>query len=129
MDARRAKPRTVELIETVDSDMETFVRTILAWRVVTILLILMASAFLLAQGKSLKIIMDSNDFLPQSHPYVMTTNKVEQLFGSKYVLIIAITPTSGHIFQPAAFQTVAHITDGAVNMAHELKTCIPTLPA
>src|SRR5260370_15617520 len=104
MDARRAKPRTVELIETVDSGMEAFVGMILAWRVVTILLILMATAFLLAQVKSLKIIMDSNDFLPQSHPYVVTTNKVEHLFGSKYVVIIAITPASGDIFQPAVIE-------------------------
>jgi len=109
--------------------METFVRTILAWRVVTILLILMASAFLLAQVKSLKIIMDSNDFLPQSHPYVVTTNKVEQLFGSRYVSIIAITPTSGDIFQPAIIEKVRHITEGVVKTPRVIKTHVLSLTA
>ena len=109
--------------------MEAFVRTILAWRVVTILLILTASAFLLAQVKSLKIIMDSNDFLPQSHPYVVTTNKVEELFGSKYVLIIAITPTSGDIFQAGVIEKVRHITEGVVKTPRVIKTHILSLTA
>ncbi|MDH4215583.1 MAG: hypothetical protein OEV23_01605 [Gallionella sp.] len=48
--------------------------------------------------------------LPQAHPYVVTGNRVEAIFGSKYVAVIGITPKSGDVYQPAVLGKVQRIS-------------------
>lgn len=109
--------------------METFVRTILKWRIPVILAIIGITAFLVLQVKNLQVIMDTNTFLPQHHPYVIATNKVEDLFGSKYVALIAITPKAGDALQPAVLEKVRHITDAAAKTPRVVKANIVSLTA
>lgn len=52
-----------------------------------------------------------NATLPQSHPYIATTNDVEKVFGSKYVAVIGITPKTGDIYQPKVIEKIRRISD------------------
>lgn len=71
---------------------------------------LVVTAVLTARISQLRIEIDPNRFLPQSHPYVVTSDRVEDIFGSRYVLAIGITPTSGNVYDPAVLAKVERIT-------------------
>jgi uncharacterized protein len=90
------------------------VRRYLEWvvgkRWIVIALTVLVTAVLATQIKHLKMIIDPNNFLPPSHPYVVTTHKVENTFGSKYVVVIGITPKSGDAFQPLVLEKIHKIT-------------------
>lgn len=58
----------------------------------------------------LRVEIDPNRFLPQSHPYVVTSDRVEDLFGSRYVLVIGVTPDKGDIYDSAVLAKVERIT-------------------
>lgn len=92
--------------------MERYLEWILRHRITIILLTLAVTAIALSQARHLRIIIDPNTMLPQTHPYVATTNKVEELFGSKYIVVIGITPKHGDIYQPMVLDKVRRITAG-----------------
>ena len=72
---------------------------------------LLVTVALALQARNLEVIIDTNRMLPQEHPYVATTNLVEKVFGSKYVVVIALTPKSGEAFQPHVLAKVREITN------------------
>lgn len=90
--------------------MQRYVEWILRHRFVVIALTLLVTSMALMQARNIKIIIDPNTMLPQSHPYVTTSNKVEQLFGSKYVVVIGITPKEGNVYQPAVLEKIQRMT-------------------
>jgi uncharacterized protein len=90
--------------------MQRYIVWILRYRFVVIALTLAVTIAAAIQAKNLKIIIDPNTMLPQAHPYVTTSNLVERIFGSKYVVVIGITPKQGDIFQPAVLEKVQHMT-------------------
>lgn len=90
--------------------MRRYIEWILHYRFLVISLTLVVTVLAVTQAKKLKIIIDPNTMLPQSHPYVTTSNQVEKLFGSKYVVVIGITPKEGDIYQPAVLQKIQHMT-------------------
>lgn len=77
-----------------------------------IVLTVLVTAGLGAQIRQLKLIIDPNNFLPPTHPYTITTDKVEKIFGSKFVVVVGVTPKSGDIFQTAVLQKIQKITNG-----------------
>jgi uncharacterized protein len=90
--------------------MRSYIERILRYCWLVIGLTLLVTGGLAFQAKNLNIIIDPNTVLPQSHPYVSATNKVEEVFGSKYVVVIGITPSQGDIFQPEILGKVQRIT-------------------
>ncbi len=90
--------------------MQRYIEWIIRYRFVVIALTLVVTIAAVIQTKNLKIIIDPNTMLPQSHPYVMTSNQVERIFGSKYVVVIGITPKEGDIYQPAVLEKIQHMT-------------------
>ena len=89
----------------------------------------MVTAVAVSQARHLRIIIDPNTMLPQSHPYVMTNNKVEQIFGSKYVVVVGITPKQGDIYQPAVLEKVQHITAALLQTPGVVKENLLSLSA
>ncbi|MFZ1547532.1 MAG: hypothetical protein WAT12_10610 [Candidatus Nitrotoga sp.] len=81
--------------------MQRYIEWIIRYRFVVITLTLVITIAAVIQAKNLNIIIDPNTMLPQSHPYVTTSNQVEKVFGSKYVVMVGITPKEGDIYQPA----------------------------
>lgn len=79
------------------------------WWVIAVMLII--SVVLGAFGAGLRIIIDPDTLAPQQHPYFQSAKRVERVFGSKYLMLIGVTPQSGDIFQPAVLERVRRMTD------------------
>ena len=79
-------------------------------RIFVVIAVALMTGFLAMNAKNLKLIIDPNSLMPQSHPYVSTTNLVEQVFGSKYVVVVGLRPKSGDIYQESVLAKVADLT-------------------
>ena len=90
--------------------MRSYVEFIVKFRWVVIALIAVATVFLHFKGSTLTVIIDPNSIVPRSHPFVATTLKVEEVFGSRYVAVIGITPKNGDVFQTKVLEKVQRIT-------------------
>jgi predicted RND superfamily exporter protein/outer membrane lipoprotein-sorting protein len=90
--------------------MQLYIEWILRYRFVVITLTLIITIAAVIQAKNLSIIIDPNTMLPQSHPYVTTSNQVEKIFGSKYVVMVGITPKEGDIYQPVVLEKIQRMT-------------------
>ena len=90
--------------------MQRYIEWILRYRYLVITLTLVITIAAVIQAKNLNIIIDPNTMLPQSHPYVTTSNQVEKVFGSKYVVMIGITPKEGDIYQSVVLEKVQRMT-------------------
>lgn len=90
--------------------MNRYARTLLANRRWVIAITLLITVILASFASTVKIVIDPAELAPQGHPLIKATNKVESVFGSKYLMLIGITPTDGDIFQPSVLGTVERIT-------------------
>ncbi len=90
--------------------MRSWIETIVKFRAAVLVAVVLATAALASQIGKLRVEIDPNRFLPQSHAYVVTTNRVEAVFGSRYVLVIGLTPTAGDAFDPALLAKVDRIS-------------------
>jgi predicted RND superfamily exporter protein len=90
--------------------MKRYIEWVVRYRYVVIALTLLATVLAVSQARNLKIIIDPNTMMPQSHPYVSTTNLVENTFGSKFVVVVGITANHGDIYQPMVLEKVQRIT-------------------
>lgn len=57
------------------------------------------------------VVIDPATVVPQDHPYIRATNTIERIFGSKYLVVIGITPEHGDALQPQVIDAVRRITD------------------
>lgn len=83
----------------------------------------------MSQVKHLQIIIDPNTFLPQKHPYVITTNAVEDLFGSKYTIVIGLIPRQGDILQEHVLEKVRRITNELLKTPRVVKENLLSISA
>ena len=81
--------------------MNKYAHFILRYRVWVIALTVTITALLGTFGAGLKVVIDPAALAPQGHPLIQATNNVEQVFGSKYLMIIGTTPKQGDLYQPA----------------------------
>src|SRR5260370_29324703 len=72
---------------------------------------------------------DSNPelFAPQTHPYVVTTHLVEQVFGGKNVVVIGIPPKQGDVYQPEVLAKIKRIQDGVEQLPEAVRHNILSL--
>ena len=89
---------------------EAFAALIVRRRILVLALLLIVTAFMLSQARNLKMVIDPNALLPQDHPFVVTTRTVEEVFGSKYVVVIGLQPDQGDAYQPAVIEQERRIT-------------------
>lgn len=87
-----------------------FASFIVRFRIVVVILLTIITAFLAMKARTLEMIIDPNTLLPQSHPYIATTNLVEKVFGSKYVVVVGLRPKSGDVYQEQVVGKVAQVT-------------------
>jgi uncharacterized protein len=109
--------------------MKGFVEHVIRFRVAVLVATAVVTVGLLVQFKNLTVIIDPNNFLPPSHPFVRATNHVEKTFGSKYVLLVGLTPTSGDAMQPAILEKVQRISAGLASVPYVVKENILSLSA
>ena len=90
--------------------MKSYMEWVIRYRFAVIAITLMVTMFAVFQAKNLKIIIDPNTMLPQTHPYVSTSTEVEKVFGLKNLVVIGITPKQGDLYQATVLQKVQNIT-------------------
>ncbi|NJM31874.1 MAG: MMPL family transporter [Limnobacter sp.] len=83
---------------------------VIQYRLAVVIVTALITCLALFQAKNIKLIIDMNATLPQSHPYISTTNDVEAIFGSKYVVVVGISPKSGEIYTPAIIDKAKRIS-------------------
>jgi uncharacterized protein len=97
--------------------MNTWSRWVIRNRFLVLILALVFTAALSTQLRGLSVIIDPDSVLPQSHPYIVTNNLIEKVFGNKFTVIIGITAVTGDVFNPAIIEKVRRIT-AAVSAAN-----------
>lgn len=90
--------------------MRSYIEFILKYRKFIIIITTLVTLFLGFQIKNLHVVIDPNTNLPQDHPYVITTNKIEKWFSSKNVIVIGVTPKTGDAFQQDILNRVQRMT-------------------
>lgn len=109
--------------------MRRYIEWIVRHAAIVIALTALVTVGLALQIKNLRVIVDPNTMVPQDHPYVAATTLVEQIFGSKYVVVIGITPKTGDAFQPSVLERVERITHALPEVPHLIKDSVLSLSA
>src|SRR5262245_26718359 len=84
-------------------------------------LTLLATGTLAFHIKNLQVVIDPNTILPHAHPFVSATDQVEKVFGSKYMVIMGITPREGDAFTPQMLAKVQRITAAMLDLPGVVK--------
>jgi predicted RND superfamily exporter protein len=90
--------------------MRNYIELIVRLRWLVIAVTLGLTVFFVKNLGNLTVIIDPNTIVPQSHPFVSTTLKIEEVFGSRYVAAIGVTAKDGDVFQPEILAKVQRIT-------------------
>jgi predicted RND superfamily exporter protein len=109
--------------------MRGYIDLILRYRWLVIALTVLITGLAVSQARNLRIVIDPNTMLPQSHPYVATTLKVEKIFGSKYIIVIGVTPKTGDIYQPEVLGRIQRITSELMQTPGVVKENLLSLSA
>src|ERR687888_1751817 len=88
-----------------------FARWIVTHRFIVVTVILLITAFLASRFGTLQIDANPNLFAPPAHPYVKTTNQIEELFGGRNLTVIGVVPKQGDIYQPAVLARIRRLQD------------------
>ena len=84
---------------------------------------------LIGQMRHLEIIVSSDNMIPQSNHYIRTGNEIEDTFGHKYTVAIAVTATHGTIYQTPILEKVKRITARITKDPMVIKSSVTGLAA
>ena len=90
--------------------MRAYVEAVVRFRLVVIGLGALMTAALAFQVQNLRVVIDPNANLPAEHPYVVTTQRIEKVFGARHVIVVAVTPKAGDAFAAGVLEKVQRIT-------------------
>jgi uncharacterized protein len=116
-------------MESESSVFRRYARWLIAHRVLVGLAILGVTVFLVSRIGILQFDSNVELFAPQTHPYVVTTHLMEQVFGGKYVVVIGITPKQGDVYQPEVLAKIKRIQDGLEQLPEAVRHNILSLAA
>ena len=109
--------------------MTAYALWLLKHRLPVIVLTLLLTAVLGWFAGGLKVVIDPATLAPQHHPYIAATRKVENAFGSKYLMLVGVSPRQGDVFQPAVLEAVQRITRGLEQSPGVVKATLMSLAA
>jgi predicted RND superfamily exporter protein/outer membrane lipoprotein-sorting protein len=90
--------------------MKAYLQWIVRQRKWVILTSVLLTMFFALQLTNLTVLIDPDKSVPQTHPLIVATNRIEALFGNKFTAIIVVTPTQGDAFQPEILRKIQRIT-------------------
>ena len=90
--------------------LERYVEWIVDHRRWVIGMVLAITAFFGLFAAKQQVIINPASVVPQSHPYIKATHTIEKIFGSKYLVVIGVTPRSGDALQPKVLEAVQRMT-------------------
>lgn len=112
-----------------ENQMRAYIQKIITYRKWVLTLTAIVTVVLLAQLKSLQVIIDPDTTLPQSHPYIATGNLIEKVFGNKFTVVIAMTAKNGDIYQPEILEKIQRITQRLSQAPGVVKSNVMSLSA
>jgi predicted RND superfamily exporter protein/outer membrane lipoprotein-sorting protein len=112
-----------------EKKLKTYLEWIIRHRKLVMALMGIFTLGLMTQLRSLQIVIDPDDVLPQTHPYVQTGRLIETVFGNKFTAVIGITAREGNIYQTALLEKVARITQRIAQHPDSIKSSIISLSA
>lgn len=90
--------------------MNRYTQWLMAMRWWVIVIVLAVTGTLGLFAPKLKVTVDPSALVPSNNPSIAAIDRINQKFGSKYMVLIGITPKRGDIFQPAVLERVQRIT-------------------
>lgn len=109
--------------------MQRFIQKIIEYRKSVILMTIVMTLFLLFQLRSLRVIIDTDSILPQTHPYIVTGNTIEKIFGNKFIILIGIEAKNGSIYTEKTLGKITRITQNLQNSPHFVRNNVLSLSA
>ncbi|MCI0330418.1 MAG: outer membrane lipoprotein-sorting protein [candidate division Zixibacteria bacterium] len=109
--------------------MRKYIEWIIKHRKLVIALTAIVTAGLVSQLRNLTVIIDPDKTLPQNHPNVATSLRIDTLFGSKYTVVAGVTAKEGTVFQPAILGKALRITKKIVNSKGVIKNNVVSIAA
>ena len=106
-----------------------YARWIVAHRLVVVAAILVVTGFFVSRLGSLQVDSNPDLWAPQNHPYVETTNQLEELFGGRNLTVIGVVPKTGDIYQPKVLEKIKRIQDQLELLPHAVRHNILSLAA
>jgi hydrophobe/amphiphile efflux-3 (HAE3) family protein len=80
--------------------MRAYASFIVGHRLAVLVLTLALTLVLGLQLRNLSIIVDADELLPKTHPFVEVTERVEDVFGNRFTVVVGITPKTGDVYTP-----------------------------
>ncbi len=109
--------------------MKAFVHWITKNRTGVITFTLLVTLGLMFQLKNLAIVIDPAKIMPQSHPMVVTGNRVEERFGNKNTVVVGIHARQGEALTPAILGKLQRITRELVKTKGVVRNNVVSLAA
>ncbi len=106
-----------------------YAQWIVSHRITVMIFILGITGFLISRIGNLQMDSDPKLWAPQKHPYVLTTNFLEQVFGGRNITMIGIIPKHGDIYQPAVLAKIKRIQEGIEQLPEAVRPNILSLAA
>ncbi len=94
---------------------------IISHRVLVAFVIVGITAFLASRLGKLQVDSNPDLWAPQKHPYVETTNLLDEVFGGRNYTVIGIVPKQGDIYQPSVLAKIKHIQDALELSPHAVR--------
>src|SRR5258706_4488678 len=98
-----------------------YAQRVIAYPWVVLLTTLALTVFWGSRMGTLQLDTDPKTWTPQKHPYVTTTNLLEDVFGGKNIAIIGIVPKTGDVYQPQVLAKIQRIQAGIEQIPHAVR--------
>ena len=116
-------------MSTASNIFGSYARWIIAHRRAVLIATLALTAFWVTRVGHLQLDTDPQLWAPQKHPYVVTTNLLEQVFGGKNVITIGVVPRRGDIYQPEVLAKIQRIQAKIEQIPHAVRHNIVSFAA
>ena len=91
--------------------MRAYASFIVRHRLAVLLLSLALTLGLGLQLRNLSVIVDADELLPKDHPFVEVTERVQDVFGNRFTVVVGITPRTGDVYTPEVLGKVLTATE------------------
>jgi len=109
--------------------LRAYARWIVSHRVLVVLAVLAVTLFLGSRFGQLQVDSNPSLWTPPGHPYVETTNRLEEIFGGRNLTVIGIVPKQGDVYQAHVLEKVKHIQDQLELVPHAVRHNILSVAA
>ena len=106
-----------------------YARWMIAHRAVVVSVVVVVTGLLASRLGTLQIDSNPDLWAPQHHPYVETTNLLDEIFGGRNLTVIGIVPKHGDVYQPAVLDKIKRLQDRIELLPHAVRHNVLSLAA